>query len=63
MDKANVLESSRLWREVVHEIQPQYKDVEFQDILVDAATMHLIRQPADFDVIIASNSSSEGIKL
>ncbi len=55
VDKANVLESSRLWREVVHEIQPQYKDVEFQDILVDAATMHLIRQPADFDVIIASN--------
>ena len=55
VDKANVLESSRLWREVVHEIQPTYKDVIFQDILVDAATMHLIREPSDFDVIIASN--------
>ena len=55
VDKANVLESSRLWREVVHEIQSQYTDVDFQDILVDAATMHLIRQPSDFDVMIASN--------
>ena len=55
VDKANVLESSRLWREVVAEVREQYPDVEFENVLVDAAAMHLIRRPADFDVVIASN--------
>ena len=55
VDKANVLESSRLWREVVGEVREQYADVEFENMLVDAAAMHLIRRPTDFDVIIAAN--------
>ena len=55
IDKANVLESSRLWREIVHEVRAGYPDVEYSDMLVDAAAMHLIRRPSDFDVVIASN--------
>ena len=55
VDKANVLESSRLWREIVHEVRKDFPDVEYEDVLVDAMTMHLIRRPKDYDVIIASN--------
>ena len=55
VDKANVLESSRLWREIVAEVRPEYPDVECEHILVDAAAMHLIRRPADFDVMITAN--------
>ncbi len=55
VDKANVLESSRLWREIVHEVRADFPDVEYEDVLVDAMTMHLIRRPRDFDVVIAGN--------
>jgi 3-isopropylmalate dehydrogenase len=55
VDKANVLESSRLWREIVHEVREEFPDVEYEDVLVDAMTMHLIRRPRDFDVVIAGN--------
>ncbi len=55
LDKANVMASSRLWREVVTEVAPQYPDVKLEHVLADAMTMHLIRRPRDFDVVIADN--------
>lgn len=55
VDKANVLESSRLWREVVHRVAKDYPTVEVTDVLVDNAAMQLIRNPAQFDVIVTSN--------
>ena len=55
VDKANVLASSRLWREVAHQVAVDYPDVDLQDMLVDAAAMHLIRRPTDFDVIATEN--------
>ena len=55
VDKANVLESSRLWRETVHELQKQYPDVAYSDMLVDNAAMQLIKDPSQFDVVVTSN--------
>jgi 3-isopropylmalate dehydrogenase len=55
VDKANVLESSRLWREVVHEVARDYPDVELVDQLVDNTAMQLVRYPAQFDVIVTEN--------
>jgi 3-isopropylmalate dehydrogenase len=55
IDKANVLESSRLWRETVHRIAAQYPDVEVRDMLVDNAAMQLVARPSQFDVILTSN--------
>jgi len=55
VDKANVLECSRLWREVVEDVAARYPDVTFQYMLVDACSMHLIRRPASFDVLLTPN--------
>ena len=55
IDKANVLESSRLWRETVHRIAKEYPDVVCEDMLVDNAAMQLVKNPAQFDVIVTSN--------
>ena len=56
VDKANVLETSRQWREVVHRVHAaEYADVELIDVLVDNAAMALVARPADFDVIVTEN--------
>jgi 3-isopropylmalate dehydrogenase len=55
VDKANVLESSRLWRQIVVELSANYPDVELQHMLIDACAMRLIQRPADFDVIVTGN--------
>lgn len=55
VDKANVLESSRLWREVVTRVAADYPDVELNHLLVDAAAMELVRRPARFDVLLTEN--------
>src|SRR3954452_20047643 len=56
VDKANVLETSRQWREVVHIVhKARYNDIELRDMLVDNAAMQLVARPADFDVIVTEN--------
>ena len=55
VDKANVLESSRLWREVVEEVAKDYPDVELSHMYVDNAAMQLVRAPKQFDVIVTDN--------
>ncbi|NLD73054.1 MAG: 3-isopropylmalate dehydrogenase [Chloroflexi bacterium] len=55
VDKANVLECSRLWRETATRVAKEYPDVAFDHLLVDACAMHLIRRPATFDVIVTEN--------
>ena len=56
VDKANVLETSRLWREIVHRVHDEaYADVQLEDLLVDNTAMQLINRPADFDVVVTEN--------
>ncbi len=56
VDKANVIETSRLWREIVHRVhEADYADVVLEDLLVDNAAMQLINRPADFDVVVTEN--------
>ncbi|MBL7126378.1 MAG: 3-isopropylmalate dehydrogenase [Dehalococcoidales bacterium] len=56
VDKANVLECSRLWRQVAIELSKSYPDVELEHMLVDAASMRLIQNPKHFDVIVSENT-------
>ena len=55
VDKANVLESSRLWRRVVAQVAEEYPQVELSNMYVDNAAMQLVRNPKQFDVIVTSN--------
>lgn len=56
VDKANVLESSRLWRQVVNEVHAAYPDVELEHMLADTAAMRLVASPAMFDVMVTENT-------
>ncbi len=55
VDKANVLETSRQWRQVVHEVAADFPSVELEDVLVDNCAMQLISRPSSFDVIVTEN--------
>ena len=55
VDKANVLETSRLWRETVTKLEPDYEEIELDHLLVDNAAMQLVSRPTDFDVIVTEN--------
>ena len=55
VDKANVLETSRLWRSVMHALAEEYSDVAYEDVLVDNCAMQLVRDPGQFDVVVTEN--------
>ena len=55
VDKANVLETSRLWRSVMHRLAQEYPDVAYEDFLVDNCAMQLVRDPGQFDVVVTEN--------
>ncbi len=56
VDKANVLQTSRLWRQVAHELAAKYPDVVLEDMLVDSCSMRLIQNPTYFDVVVTENT-------
>ncbi len=55
VDKANVLDTSRLWRKTMHRLSAEYSEVEYSDILVDNTAMQLIKNPTQFDVLVTEN--------
>ena len=55
VDKANVLDTSRLWRAVMHRLKPEYPDVEYSEMFVDNAAMQVVKDPSQFDVIVTGN--------
>lgn len=55
VDKANVLDTSRLWREVMHRLQPEYPEVSYSEMFVDNAAMQICKDPSQFDVIVTEN--------
>lgn len=55
IDKANVLETSRLWRSVMHRLAEEYPEVAYEDMLVDNCAMQLVRNPGQFDVVVTEN--------
>jgi 3-isopropylmalate dehydrogenase len=55
VDKANVMETSRLWRETVTKLAPEYEEIELDHLLVDNAAMQLVSRPAEFDVLVTEN--------
>ena len=55
VDKANVLDTSRLWRGIAHKVSGEYPDIDYEDMLVDNTAMQLVRDPSHFDVIVTEN--------
>lgn len=55
VDKANVLDCSRLWREVMHRLSSEYPDVAYSDMLVDNCAMQIVKDPSQFDVVVTEN--------